>query len=49
MSDILKFFNQETFAVAVSIFLLVRVESKLDDLTQAIAKLSTIIMSHQKD
>ncbi|MFI3605854.1 YvrJ family protein [Vagococcus fluvialis] len=49
MMDFLQFFEQDIFAIAVSIFLLVRVENKLDDLTKAITKLSTIIITNQKD
>lgn len=49
MNEILQFLEQDIFAIAVSIFLLVRVENKLDDLTKAITKLSTIIISNQKD
>ncbi|MFI3686073.1 YvrJ-like protein [Vagococcus fluvialis] len=49
MMEFLQIFEQDIFAIAVSIFLLVRVENKLDDLTKAITKLSTIIITNQKD
>lgn len=49
MMEFLQIFEQDIFAIAVSIFLLVRVENKLDDLTKAITKLSTIIITNKKD
>lgn len=48
MMEFLQIFEQDIFAIAVSIFLLVRVENKLDDLTKAITKLSTQIFTNQK-
>ncbi|UUV99921.1 YvrJ family protein [Vagococcus luciliae] len=47
VEDILAILGQDIFAIAVSAFLLVRVESKLDDLTIAITKLSVKLLDEK--